>query len=263
MPFESKMRWSSLRFVSRLGEDQRPVDRRPARQRPDDRPGSGPTPCCSSCQQIREGPHAGCARRIPSTPGLDRRRHLMRAGARPRRLIRQPRRPAAAGIAAQPLMDRLPRDAIPAGHIGGPHRSPTRPRPGLPAPPGTAALPHPASPAHPAPSAATSPLIAGKRPGRLKAGNHHGVSPTYRNYCRLPTRTASATCRPGAGTKVSSIYRDRTHRRATRPQIQTTPTQMRVRGVLDVLRHHRVELRGFEPLTPSMRKAYCAFGYHW
>ena len=21
--------------------------------------------------------------------------------------------------------------------------------------------------------------------------------------------------------------------------------------------------RGFEPLTPSMRKAYCAFGYHW
>jgi hypothetical protein len=24
-----------------------------------------------------------------------------------------------------------------------------------------------------------------------------------------------------------------------------------------------VELRGFEPLTPSMRKAYCAFGYHW
>ena len=23
------------------------------------------------------------------------------------------------------------------------------------------------------------------------------------------------------------------------------------------------ELRGFEPLTPSMRKAYCAFGYHW
>ena len=25
----------------------------------------------------------------------------------------------------------------------------------------------------------------------------------------------------------------------------------------------QVELRGFEPLTPSMRKAYCAFGYHW
>jgi hypothetical protein len=24
-----------------------------------------------------------------------------------------------------------------------------------------------------------------------------------------------------------------------------------------------VGLRGFEPLTPSMRKAYCAFGYHW
>ena len=27
--------------------------------------------------------------------------------------------------------------------------------------------------------------------------------------------------------------------------------------------HFLVELRGFEPLTPSMRKAYCAFGYHW
>jgi hypothetical protein len=25
----------------------------------------------------------------------------------------------------------------------------------------------------------------------------------------------------------------------------------------------QVELRGFDPLTPSMRKAYCAFGYHW
>ena len=28
---------------------------------------------------------------------------------------------------------------------------------------------------------------------------------------------------------------------------------MRVRGVLNVLRDHSVELRGFEPLTPSMR----------
>ena len=34
-----------------------------------------------------------------------------------------------------------------------------------------------------------------------------GVSPTYRNDCRPPTGTASATCRPRTGTNVSTIYR--------------------------------------------------------
>jgi hypothetical protein len=51
------------------------------------------------------------------------------------------------------------------------------------------------------------------------------------------------------------------HRQATRtPARHTTPapptqkprTLTRVRGVLDVLRHHTVELRGFEPLTFCM-----------
>ena len=53
-------------------------------------------------------------------------------------------------------------------------------------------------------------VIAGKRPGCSQAGNQAGVSPTYRNYCRPPTGTASATRRPGTGTKVSMINRNRT-----------------------------------------------------
>jgi hypothetical protein len=68
----------------------------------------------------------------------------------------------------------------------------------------------PRSTGTPGPLPAISPLIAGKRPGQLKAGNHHGVSPTYRRYCRPTAGTASATCRPGTGIEMSSIYRDRT-----------------------------------------------------
>jgi hypothetical protein len=37
---------------------------------------------------------------------------------------------------------------------------------------------------------------------------------------------------------------------------------MRVRGHSYVLRHHSVELRGFEPLTPSMRTR-CATGLRY
>ena len=70
--------------------------------------------------------------------------------------------------------------------------------------------PHPAPPAHPAPLAAISMLIAAKRPACGKPGNQFGVSPAYRNYCQPATGTASANCRPGTRTKVSSIYRDRT-----------------------------------------------------
>ena len=44
-----------------------------------------------------------------------------------------------------------------------------------------------------------------------------------------------------------------THRRTQRtPETETIRTLMRVRTVLDVSRHHTVELRGIEPLTPSM-----------
>jgi len=71
--------------------------------------------------------------------------------------------------------------------------------------------PHPAPPAHPVPLAAISMLIAAKRQACGKPGNQFGVSPTYRNYCQAPTGTASANCRPRAGTKVSSIYRDPSH----------------------------------------------------
>jgi hypothetical protein len=48
-----------------------------------------------------------------------------------------------------------------------------------------------------------------------KPGNQFGVSPAYRNYCQIPTGTASANCRPGTRTKMSSIYRDRTDRTGT------------------------------------------------
>jgi hypothetical protein len=51
-----------------------------------------------------------------------------------------------------------------------------------------------------------------------KAGNQFGVSPSYRNYCQPATGTASANCRPGTRTTVSSIYRDRTHPEVGKPQ---------------------------------------------
>jgi len=70
--------------------------------------------------------------------------------------------------------------------------------------------PHPAPPAHPAPLAAISLLIAAKRQACGKPGNQFGVSPTYRNYCQPATGTASANCRQGTRTKMSSIYRYRT-----------------------------------------------------
>jgi hypothetical protein len=60
------------------------------------------------------------------------------------------------------------------------------------------------------PFTAISLLIAVKRQACGKLGNQFGVSPTYRNYCQPATGTASANCRQGTRTKVSSIYRDRT-----------------------------------------------------
>ena len=50
-----------------------------------------------------------------------------------------------------------------------------------------------------------------RRADNARAGNQFGVSPTYRNYRRPATGTASANCRPGTRTKVSPIYRDRTY----------------------------------------------------
>ncbi len=46
----------------------------------------------------------------------------------------------------------------------------------------------------------------------MSSGNQFGVSPSYRNYCQPATGTASANCRPGTRTKMSSMYR--THTRA-------------------------------------------------
>jgi hypothetical protein len=87
--------------------------------------------------------------------------------------------------------------------------------------------------------AAISQLIAAKRPGRLKAGNQRGVPRTYRNYCRPPTGTASATCRPGTGTKVSSIYRDRT---TLRGPVPPTNGQQMINGMITTLGDHAIYL---------------------
>jgi hypothetical protein len=57
------------------------------------------------------------------------------------------------------------------------------------------------------------------------------VSRTYRNYCRPPTGTASATCRPGTGTQVSSIYRARTN--SLRPERRSTDGQVILEAISD------------------------------
>jgi hypothetical protein len=56
----------------------------------------------------------------------------------------------------------------------------------------------------------SSPTTLRSTAGLRKTGSQSGMSPSYRNYCQPATGTASATCRPGTGTTVSSIYRDRT-----------------------------------------------------
>jgi hypothetical protein len=55
-------------------------------------------------------------------------------------------------------------------------------------------------------------LITAKRQESGTTGNQFGVSPSYRNYCQPATRTASAICRLGTGTKVSMISRNRTQK---------------------------------------------------
>jgi hypothetical protein len=70
--------------------------------------------------------------------------------------------------------------------------------------------------------------------------NQFGVSPSYRNYCQPATGTASANCRPGTGTTVSSIYRDRTNsqrpeRRSTDGQVILKRTSARSEGPSDLL----------------------------
>ena len=133
------------------------------------------------------------------------RAHLMRAGPRPRRPVRQPRQPAIARIPAQPGMHRLPRHPIPPGHIGHrcAHIQDFQHRP-VPLPGHAQLRQHTPLPPR------DHRWIAGKRPGSPKARKQHAVSRRNRNYCRAPTGTASANCRPGTGTQVSSIYRNRT-----------------------------------------------------
>ena len=89
--------------------DQRPVHRRPPRQRHHPRP-----------LQLPADPRRPPPRMIPPhahDPRLHRGGHLMRARRRPRRPVRQPAQ-AARRIAGQPLMHRLPRHTMAAGHLG-------------------------------------------------------------------------------------------------------------------------------------------------
>ena len=99
-----------------------------------------------------------------------------------------------------------------------------------------------------------------------------------------PSRSAgSATTRPPSPTPPAARPRAKPPARSAAASSATSPatstaswnTSQRLTNHRSVLSHdHRtgnhdsdlhflVELRGFEPLTPSMRKAYCAFGYHW
>jgi hypothetical protein len=107
-------------------------------------------------------------------------------------------------IPAQPPVHRLPRHPIPPRHI--------RDRGALiqdfqhrPVP----LLGHTQLHQHTRPSL-RPPIDHRQAPRQPKAGNSHGVSCSYRNYCRPPTGTASATCHPGTGTHVSMINRNRT-----------------------------------------------------
>ncbi len=88
---------------------QRPVHRRAARQRHHARP-----------LQLPDDPRRPPPRMITPhahDPRLNDGAHLMRARHRPRRPVRQPRQPTAAGIPGQPLVHRLPRHPIPARHF--------------------------------------------------------------------------------------------------------------------------------------------------
>jgi len=177
---------------------QRPVDRRPARQRHH----RGPF-------QLPQDPRRTPPRMLPPhrhDPRLDLRGHLMRARRRPRRPVRQPAQ-ALLGIPAQPPVHRLPHHPVPASHLRDRdallehlqhrpvpllHRTQLHQHTRLPPP---------------------RPLMdAAKRPKRRKARNQDGVSPSNPDYCRPATGTASANCRLGTRTEMSSIYRDHTQR---------------------------------------------------
>ena len=131
---------------------------------------------------------------------LDRRAHQMRTRMRPRGPVGQVRQTTIGGIAAQPLVHRLPADPVPACHVGDRSARPTPP-----ARPDSAAPPRPAPPTSPAPSTA---LQATKEPAQT-SGNQRQSQPGTRP-CRPVTGTASPNRQPGGGTNVSSIYRART-----------------------------------------------------
>ncbi|CAN5915859.1 hypothetical protein BH23ACT10_BH23ACT10_08040 [soil metagenome] len=112
-------------------------------------------------------------------------------------------RPTRPGVAAQPLVHRLPRHLIPAGLIG--HRD--------------AIVDHffdrcqslfhkPQLHQHdPASLAETDVDDATAKNG---VADETGVSDTYRNHCRPATGPASRNCHPPTGATVSSMYRDST-----------------------------------------------------
>jgi len=79
------------------------------------------------------------------------------------------------------------------------------------------------------------------------------VSPTYQNYRQPPTGTASANCRQGTRTKMSSIYRDRTVRLEQTPvhksvhEPQAKALSLFEKGPLALVAGEE-----FEPSTPGL-----------
>ena len=79
------------------------------------------------------------------------------------------------------------------------------------------------------------------------------VSPTYRNRCRPATGTASANCHPGAGTNVSTIYRD-SHRPPESERTRNGPTRCTAGRAGSPFPQVRAEpARGLEPRTARLQ----------
>src|SRR5581483_4101981 len=137
----------------------------------------------------------------------------------PRGPVRQPRQPTLVGIPGQPLVHRLPRHPTPARHLRD-RRALLQDLQHRPVP----LLHHTQLHQHTRyPPTAISYLIAAKRQEHGKTANQFGVSPSYRNYCQPATGTPSATCRPGTGTVVSIINRNRTSLPVGETAPQTAP----------------------------------------
>jgi hypothetical protein len=201
--------------------------------------------------------HGGSTRSWPRSPAASD------AGTTPAATTYQPGRPAHprshSGAATHG-----PSAAPP--HTAGPRRLLRCPRPGPPAPPGTAAPPHPAPPAH---------------PGSLPA-----INLTDRRQAPRPARSrgTATECRLPTGTTVAQQPEPRPQPVAQEPELRCPASTGTAHtgphsclGDISVTndlqrrtgqdRHgpdlrFRVELRGFEPLTPSMRTR-CATGLRY